>query len=151
MCIPEMPVFRPTEEEFKNPIDYIEKIFHEHQLAKAGTIKIIPPKSFKPSLCFDTNSNNKLPTRYQVLQKLSQSVPFDQNFTGHRFKDFRALSLEREKEDDDVDWNDDQDIFKKIEKQYWDLVENQIGEETKVEYAADLVASRYGSGFGRRD
>jgi len=62
-----MPVLRPTEEEFRSPIDYIEKIFIQEKMIKYGTVKIIPPKSFKPLLCFDTNSNAKLPTRYQVL------------------------------------------------------------------------------------
>lgn len=28
------------------------------------------------------------------------------------------------------------------------MVENQMGKETKIEYAADLNAKRYGSGFG---
>jgi len=59
-----MPVFRPTEEEFRSPFEYIEKIFIEEKMTKYGTVKIIPPKSFKPSLCFDTNSSTKLPTRY---------------------------------------------------------------------------------------
>jgi hypothetical protein len=30
--ITEMPVFRPTEEEFENPIDYIEKLQTEHNV-----------------------------------------------------------------------------------------------------------------------
>jgi len=65
--IPEMPIFRPTEEEFKNPIDYIEKLYHCDKAYQYGCVKIIPPKSFKPTLAFDTTSNVKLPTRYQVL------------------------------------------------------------------------------------
>jgi [histone H3]-trimethyl-L-lysine4 demethylase len=39
--------------------------------------------------------------------------------------------------------------FWKIEKEYWNYVENQMGEEIKVEYAADLPVKIYGSGFGR--
>ena len=75
--IPEMPVFRPTEEEFVNPIDYIEKLNHEHEAYKYGCIKIVPPASFKPKFVFDMEAEAKLPTRYQILQKLSQGVPFE--------------------------------------------------------------------------
>lgn len=46
--IEDMPVFHPTEEEFSNPIDYIEKLQHHYGAAEYGTIKVIPPKSFKP-------------------------------------------------------------------------------------------------------
>ena len=44
--IPEMPVFYPTEEEFLNPIDYIEKLYHEHRAHEYGCVKVIPPASF---------------------------------------------------------------------------------------------------------
>lgn len=69
--IDSMPVFRPTEEEFQNPIDYIESLQSKHNAHHYGCIKIIPPKSFKPPLAFDINSDKKMATRYQVLQKLS--------------------------------------------------------------------------------
>ena len=39
--------------------------------------------------------------------------------------------------------------FWKIEKDYWNHVENQQGEDIRVEYAADLPVTTYGSGFGR--
>ena len=143
-----MPIFRPTEEEFKSPIDYIEKLYHEMKVYQYGCIKVIPPDSFKPPLAFDMESELRMPTRYQVLQKLSQGVPFDQNLGGHRFKDFKEISIRREKEDEAIDWTDDQEIFNHIEPKYWNYVENQVGEEVKVEYAADLNAKKYGSGFG---
>jgi hypothetical protein len=31
------------------------------------------------------------------------------------------------------------------------MVENQLGEEVRVEYAADLNARRFGNGFGMKD
>jgi hypothetical protein len=41
-----MPIFRPTDEEFKNPIEYLEKLFTQNRVQEYGCIKIIPPKSF---------------------------------------------------------------------------------------------------------
>ena len=145
-----MPVFKPSEEEFANPIDYFEKLYHQHEAAKYGCVKVIPPPSFKPPLAFDMESETKLPTRYQILQKLSQGVPFNQNTDGHSFKEFEALSREREKGDSEINWDDDEEIYEKIETDYWNKVENQVGEEEKVEYAADLNAKKYGSGFGTK-
>lgn len=96
-------------------------------------------------------SDLRMPTRYQVLQKLSQGVPFDQNLNGHRFRDFKEISVRREKEDEHIDWSDDYEVFNHIEGKYWDHVEHQLGEEVKVEYAADLNSKKYGSGFGLKD
>jgi hypothetical protein len=74
--IPEMKTFRPTEEEFTNPIEYAEKLYKQGA-HKYGTVKIIPPASFKPPMAFDQFSEQKIPTRYQDLFKLSQGKVSD--------------------------------------------------------------------------
>lgn len=54
-----MPVFYPTSEEFRNPIDYIEKLMQKDgaDIAQYGCIKIVPPTEFKPPLAFDIGSD----------------------------------------------------------------------------------------------
>ena len=47
-----MKVYHPTEEEFTNPITYIEQLYAEGA-SKYGCIKIVPPASFNPRLAFD--------------------------------------------------------------------------------------------------
>ena len=48
----EAPTFRPTEEEFRDPFEYMKKIAPEG--SKYGLCKIIPPKGWKPSFAIDT-------------------------------------------------------------------------------------------------
>jgi histone demethylase JARID1 len=39
--------------------------------------------------------------------------------------------------------------FWNLEKEYWNYVDNNAGDPYKVEYAADLAVTHFGSGFGR--
>lgn len=50
--IPEAPTFRPTEEEFKDPVAYIQKIAPEGR--KYGICRVIPPDNWQPSFAIDT-------------------------------------------------------------------------------------------------
>lgn len=50
--IPEAPTFRPTEEEFKDPVAYIQKIAPEGK--RYGICRVIPPDNWQPSFAIDT-------------------------------------------------------------------------------------------------
>lgn len=50
--IAEAPTFRPTLEEFKDPMEYMRKIAPEG--AKYGIAKIIPPDGWEPTFAIDT-------------------------------------------------------------------------------------------------
>jgi histone demethylase JARID1 len=46
------PTFRPTEEEFKDPLEYVRKIAPEGK--KYGICKIVPPEGWDPTFAIDT-------------------------------------------------------------------------------------------------
>lgn len=48
----EAPTFRPTVEEFKDPLEYIRKISPEGR--KYGICKVIPPEGWDPTFAIDT-------------------------------------------------------------------------------------------------
>ncbi|KMU74649.1 histone demethylase JARID1C [Coccidioides immitis RMSCC 3703] len=75
--LPEAPTFRPTEEEFKDPMEYIRKIAPEGK--KYGICKIIPPDSWDPPFAIDTERFH-FRTRRQELN----SVEGDQLTKFHR-------------------------------------------------------------------
>ena len=70
-----------------------------------------------------------MPSRYQVLQKLAQGVPFKYNTEGHTLAEYKEMAAKLERGDDKIDWSDDQDVFRSLEKEYWDKVENQVGDD----------------------
>ena len=63
----EAPVFNPTKEQFKNPLDYIKSI--KPVAEKYGIIKIKPPKNWNPSFTKDVD-NYKFQPRVQCLNEI---------------------------------------------------------------------------------
>ena len=55
----EAPTFRPTAEEFGDPMEYIRKIYPEGE--KYGICKVIPPDSWNPSFSIDTEVRSSSP------------------------------------------------------------------------------------------
>ncbi|KAH7445800.1 hypothetical protein KP509_01G024900 [Ceratopteris richardii] len=65
--IPEAPIYYPTEEEFKDPLKYIEKIRKEAETY--GICKIVPPKQWNPPFTID-RKNFTFPTKLQAIHHL---------------------------------------------------------------------------------
>ncbi|KAL3499347.1 hypothetical protein ACH5RR_038440 [Cinchona calisaya] len=65
--IPAGPVYYPTEDEFRDPLEFIDKIRPEAE--QYGICKIVPPKSWKPPFGLDIDSFT-FPTKTQDIHKL---------------------------------------------------------------------------------
>ena len=68
----EAPTFKPSEEEFKNPMEYIKKIAPEG--SKYGIVKIIPPDGWNPDFAIDTEVSSFLVSDIFDLYYLSHMV-----------------------------------------------------------------------------
>ncbi len=55
--IPDAPIFRPTEDEFREPMEYIRKIAPQGK--KHGIVKIIPPDGWNPTFAINTEVSIK--------------------------------------------------------------------------------------------
>ncbi|KAL6547915.1 hypothetical protein OROHE_009620 [Orobanche hederae] len=73
--VPAGPVYYPSEEEFKDPLEYIYKIRPEAE--RYGICKIVPPTSWKPPFALDMDSF-KFPTKSQAIHQLqARCAPCD--------------------------------------------------------------------------
>ncbi|KAK6130062.1 hypothetical protein DH2020_036189 [Rehmannia glutinosa] len=75
LVMDERPVFYPSEEEFKDPLEYIYKIRPEAE--PYGICKIVPPRSWKPPFALDRDSFT-FPTKSQAIHQLqARCAPCD--------------------------------------------------------------------------
>ncbi|KAL3833496.1 hypothetical protein ACJIZ3_008232 [Penstemon smallii] len=84
--VPPGPVFYPSEEEFKDPLEYIYKIRPEAE--PYGICKIVPPKSWKPPFVLDKDAFT-FPTKTQAIHQLqARCAPSDSKTFGLEYNRF---------------------------------------------------------------
>eukprot|EP00344_Euplotes_crassus_P012649 CAMPEP_0196998300 /NCGR_PEP_ID=MMETSP1380-20130617/3721_1 /TAXON_ID=5936 /ORGANISM="Euplotes crassus, Strain CT5" /LENGTH=548 /DNA_ID=CAMNT_0042414825 /DNA_START=26 /DNA_END=1672 /DNA_ORIENTATION=- len=136
--IEEMKVYMPSEEEFSDPIQYIEKLYAEgaHEY---GCVKIIPPTTFSPPNPMDKSSSKRMPTKLQTVQELSQAKPFDPNDEGLTFQEF----IEKDPGSDKFKHLIDSKDYDQVERNFWNFMENPDSETINIEYASDLKSDEF--------
>ncbi|RKP09517.1 JmjC domain, hydroxylase-domain-containing protein, partial [Thamnocephalis sphaerospora] len=75
--LPEAPTYRPTAEEFRDPMRYIARIRPEAE--QFGICKIVPPEGWQPSFVLDTETF-RFRTRMQELNRMEGSTRANMNY-----------------------------------------------------------------------
>ncbi|KAK9467189.1 JmjC domain, hydroxylase-domain-containing protein [Lipomyces arxii] len=90
----EAPTYYPTEDQFKDPFNYINTIANEGK--EYGIIKIIPPDSWRPSFALDSQ-RFWFKTRRQELNSMEGGTRANLNFLDqlHKFHKQRGLTFNK--------------------------------------------------------
>ncbi|KAL8976473.1 MAG: hypothetical protein Q9177_006850, partial [Variospora cf. flavescens] len=88
------PTFRPTDDEFRDPMEYIRKISPEGR--KYGICKIIPPEGWTPGFAIDTEKFH-FRTRRQELNSVEGGTRTNLNYLDqlHKFHKQHGMNLNR--------------------------------------------------------
>jgi len=87
---PEAPVYKPTADEFHNPLAYINSIRSVAQ--RSGICKIIPPPDWNPPFSVDQDAFRFTP-RVQRLNELEAKTRIKLNFLDHLAKFWELQSM----------------------------------------------------------
>lgn len=149
-AVPTAPTFRPTLEQFKDPLVYIEEIRLEAQ--EYGVVKIIPPAGWNPpALDPSKHAGKRFPTKKQAVHKLQE---------GEGYGDGGDYTLEEYTKMGDefkADWvrkhymnvvtgEVQEPSLQELERDYWRTVEI-APEPVHVDYGNDLDVEEFWSGF----
>ena len=145
--IPHAPTFRPTLEEFKNPLLYVGKIRSEAE--KYGICKIVPPDGWNPPCQVDPSNARTFATKLQDINIMQEGGGFDEgkSYTMASYQEMADAFTRRWSE---THYDGQVMSLEDLAKDYWDMVEMGTGFVTKratVEYANDIDTLKYASGF----
>nr|6IP0_A Chain A, Transcription factor jumonji (Jmj) family protein [Arabidopsis thaliana]6IP4_A Chain A, Arabidopsis JMJ13 [Arabidopsis thaliana] len=146
--LPECPVYRPTKEEFEDPLTYLQKIFPE--ASKYGICKIVSPLTATVpagAVLMKEKSNFKFTTRVQPLRLAEwdsdDKVTFFMSGRTYTFRDYEKMANK---------------VFARrycsggslpdsfLEKEFWKEI--ACGKTETVEYACDVDGSAFSSAPG---
>ncbi|KAG2302153.1 hypothetical protein Bca52824_030804 [Brassica carinata] len=146
--LPECPVYRPTKDEFEDPLTYLQKIFPE--ASKYGICKIISPLTATVpagAVLMKEKTNFKFTTRVQPLRLAEwdsdDKVTFFMSGRTYTFRDYEKMA-------DKVfarrycSGGSLPDSF--MEKEFWKEI--ACGKTESVEYACDVDGSAFSSAPG---
>mmetsp|Transcript_22233 Transcript_22233/g.69657 ORF Transcript_22233/g.69657 Transcript_22233/m.69657 type:complete len:580 (-) Transcript_22233:54-1793(-) len=147
--IPDAPVFRPTAEEFADPLAYIDSIRAEAE--PHGICKIVPPEGWKVPCAVDWTSPKRFNTKKQRVDNLGEALPFDD---GNRYTlaEYRHMAdgFLRQRVGEKHAGKEGDELLRALEEDYWGLVDK--GEEAvEVEYGNDVDVHKYWTGFVKPD
>ncbi|XP_018441586.2 lysine-specific demethylase JMJ13 isoform X1 [Raphanus sativus] len=146
--VPECPVYRPTKDEFEDPLTYLQKIFPE--ASKYGICKVVSPlTAIVPAgaVLMKEKSNFKFTTRVQPLRLAEwdsdDKVTFFMSGRNYTFRDYEKMANK---------------VFARrycsggslpdsfLEKEFWKEI--LCGKTESVEYACDVDGSAFSSAPG---
>ncbi|KAL0692894.1 hypothetical protein Bca4012_060074 [Brassica carinata] len=146
--VPECPVYRPTKDEFEDPLTYLQKIFPE--ASKYGICKIVSPLTATVpagAVLMKEKSNFKFTTRVQPLRLAEwdsdDKVTFFMSGRNYTFRDYEKMANK---------------VFARrycsggslpdsfLEKEFWKEI--LCGKTESVEYACDVDGSAFSSAPG---
>ncbi|CAN6855942.1 unnamed protein product [Brassica oleracea] len=146
--VPECPVYRPTKDEFEDPLTYLQKIFPE--ASKYGICKIVSPLTATVpagAVLMKEKSNFKFTTRVQPLRLAEwdsdDKVTFFMSGRNYTFRDYEKMANK---------------VFARrycsggslpdsfLEKEFWNEI--LCGKTESVEYACDVDGSAFSSAPG---
>jgi hypothetical protein len=163
--IPSAPTFRPTAEEFADPIAYVSKI--TAQAAEYGVAHIIPPKEgWDPPFALDkgTNGIDAESFRFKIRRQLTSHLCYRMARTKptpspSSSPEFGFTTLEKEHTLKSftayADWiksvhfsdpSNPNPSVEEIEAEFWRIVESEDSHHEAL-YGQDLDSGHHGSGF----